>query len=366
LTLLESKFGEISHVSNLSNKLRKYSLLGLAGDKFHYVTQLSIEQISKITAYLITESKQDITFVSKDLANNIEFSAKLFLKTKEENFASTHSQCYAPFFSEASESSFLHQFNQITNHICSFDKVDAGAQNMAKNIVHWLPGVYELIKNIFVKSIIEKSSLFHDIIYWNAYVVECLLNISNSVNLQDYQRDELHKLIIRFASIFTWVPRDKESVNYAENRSFTDNFFRVILAARILKLELYISLFEFQKIFLSWGKKAGEFGNDRNTLGSVVIGNLAIDLLENREQSSTYKNTNKMFVGEECLSIEQKINLIGYLRSEIQKYRSPYNHSYIENTLAKLNQEELDTRLSTLADTLEGSLGDYIASTRKS
>jgi hypothetical protein len=358
LALLESKYGEINYIRNLSNKLQTYSLLGLAGDKYHYVTQLSIEQISNITAFLVAKSKQDITFVSKDLANSIEFSAKLFLKTKETNFTRIHSQCYSPFFSGASESSFLHQFNQIANHICSFDKIDDGAQNMIRNIVHWLPGVYELIKDMFVESIIEKSSLFNDIIHWNTHVVKCLLNISNSVNSNDYQRDELHEQIIRFASIFTWVPSDKEAVNYAEIYSLTDNAFRLVLAARRLDMEPNISLFKFQKLFLSWGKKAGRVSNGWNTVGSVVVGSLAIDLLENHEKSSTFNKTNELFVGEGCLPIEQKIKLISYLRDEFQKYQRQYNHSLIENTLAKVNQEELDIRLSSLADALEESLGD--------
>lgn len=350
LALVELSKGDIENITIISNKISIYSSAGAVNEKYRCITQIGIEQLSKLMFQVITSKNHDIKIISKMLTEDIAQVAKFYIKSPEILLSNYKSQCLGAYFSGTSTSSFLQLLTNLCNHISAQDNdPDEDIKELISRVSQWASESYSDIKDLFVESLQNKSSFSYDLIHWLEHVVKCLLFLSQSIHTCDYDKGELLKSANWLSNIFSWVPNDDDAVRCAESDNLTDNLFSIILEAH--KLGISQTLTELKPLLLSWGKKASVKGRGRQTLELAVSGYLVVDVLEKIKPEVTATSIVNLFIGNKSLDNATGLKLVTYLNNRANEYNNGHcSHSKIEYSMSKVNQDNLKEIISKISE----------------
>jgi hypothetical protein len=349
LALVELSKGDIENIRIISNKISTYSSAGAVNEKYRCITQIGIEQLSKLMFQVITSKNYDIKIISKMLTEDIAQVAKFYIKSPEIQFSNYKSQCLGAYFSGTSTSSFLQLLTNLCNHISAQDNdPDEDIKELISRVSQWASESYSDIKDLFVESLQNKSSFSCDLIHWLEHVVKCLLFLSQSIHTSDYDKGELLKSANWLSNIFTWVPNDDDAVRCAESYNLTDNLFSIVLEAH--KLGIFQTVTELKSLLLSWGKKASVKGRGWQNLELAVSGYLVVDVLEKIKPEVSATSIVNLFIGNKSLDNATGLKLVTYLNKRANEYNNGHRaHSKIEYSMSKVNQDNLKEIISKIS-----------------
>lgn len=354
LAQIELSSGDLDSINTLSKKISLYASIGAVNNKYQCVSQVGIEQLSKLMFQVIISKNQNIQLVSQELSRNITQVAKLYIQLPEIQFSNFKSQCLGEYFSATSQTSFLQSLTRLVNHICSQDdEPNQEITDLIFNVTLWASESYSDMKDIFIESVKNKSSVSCDVINWLEYVIKYLLAISQSPHARDYDKDELLKLANWYTQIFSWIPNENEPVQSAESYGLTDSVFSVVQEA--YNHGLWELVFELKPLLLSWGKKACAKGRGWRTLEQTVVGYIIIDMLQEIKPEITATSILKLFNGVDALDDVKKESLNKYLKEKLEDHHGR-NHprSRIEYSMSKVDQTNIKERLNIVIEHLTG------------
>ncbi|MCG7550507.1 hypothetical protein [Pseudoalteromonas sp. Of7M-16] len=344
--------GDIENITTISNKISTYASIGAINEKFRCITQVGIEQISKLMFKVITSGDYDIKIISKVLTEDIAQVARFYIKSPEVPFSNYKSQCLGDYFTGSSQTSFLQLLTHLCNHISDQDNdPDEKIKETISRISQWASESYSDIKDLFIESLQKKSSFACDLTHWLEHVVKCLLFVSQSPHTSVHDKDELLKSINWLTHIFSWVPNEEDAVRCAESYQMTDVIFSIVREA--YKFGMHDTVTELKSLLLSWGKKASFKGKGWQSLERAISGYLILDLLENIEPEVTSKNILKLFEGNSALDNATRASLLTYLNKQASDYhRNHYSHSQIEYSMSQVDSQKLTDNLHSIIEQL--------------
>jgi hypothetical protein len=237
-------------------KIAQFSTVGVVKDNYRPVTLTGMEQLTALTQQLILSTKHDIGYAVQELRSAIEQVTKLFLTSvPDERFASPHSAYLAPYYSLTQTGTFGEWLTQVSNELRAADKDDENVQRIIRHVKEWSDGLYQSAKAVLLLAIEKRAHFAFDSIHWIGQVTKALAQISKAPAADSHTAKEIEKNASWLLSVLSWIPNDREAVEFAQNYGVTDQLFDVAIGAEGLgSAELAATA---RKLLLDWPIKVG-------------------------------------------------------------------------------------------------------------
>ena len=192
----------------------------------------------------------------KELRSAIEQVTKLFLTlVPDERFASPHSAYLAPYYSLTQTGTFGEWLTQVSNELRAAGKDDKNAQRIIGHIKEWSDGLYQSAKAVLKLAIEKRTHFAFDSIHWIEQVTKALAQISQAPAADSHTAKEIEKNAIWLLSVLSWIPDDRESVNFTANYGVTEELFEAAISAEGLGAAKLAAT--ARKLLLDWSIKLG-------------------------------------------------------------------------------------------------------------
>lgn len=272
----------------LADEIGLVACLGAANEKYRPVTLTGVEQLATLTFSLIRADTHDISFAAGKLKENVALVAKLFLKVPDTPLGSIHSAYLAPYYSSTTTSSLLSWLTECANAIVEAKPDDSAAKTVIRNIEDWADELYRSEKDLLLFAVEKRSHFTFDVIHWIAHITKVLLVISNAPACDDHPKNELRKHALWLILTLSWIPDDKETVNFVENYRLSETLFDTAVDAYQRDcLELSEKA---RELLLGWGLKGGKHETGWTILERSLCGVATLALMkEDMQQAEDLK-----------------------------------------------------------------------------
>jgi hypothetical protein len=215
-----------------------------------------MEQLTALTQQLILSTKHDISYAAKELRAGIEQVTKVFITlVPDERFASPHSGYLAPYYSLTQTGTFAEWLTQLSNELRAAHKDDKNVQRIIRHVKEWSDGLYQPAKAVLLLAIEKRTHFAFDSIHWIEQVAKALAQISQAPAADSHTAKEIEKNAIWLLSVLSWIPDDREAVDFAENYGVTEELFGAATQAETLGTpELAAAA---RRLLLDWSMKLG-------------------------------------------------------------------------------------------------------------
>lgn len=112
-------------------------------------------------------------------------------------------------------------------------------------------------KELLLHAIEKQSQFTFDVIHWITKLTSMLLAVSNAPACPIHIQDKLRKNALWLISVLSYVPDDKETVQFVENFRMTEILFEAAMDAHNRDCEEISN--SIRDLLLSWTLKAGRF-----------------------------------------------------------------------------------------------------------
>jgi hypothetical protein len=237
-------------------KIAQLSAVGAMKENYRPVTLTGMEQLTALTQQLILSTKHDISYAAKELRSAIEQITKLFLTlVPDERFASPHSGYLAPYYSLTQTGTFGEWITQVSNELRAADKDDKNVQRIIRHVKEWSDGLYQPEKAVLLLAIEKRTHFAFDSIHWIEQVTKALAQISQAPAADSHTAKEIEKNAIWLLSVLSWIPDDREAVDFAENYGVTEELFEATIQAEGLGAAKLAA--KARELLLEWSIKSG-------------------------------------------------------------------------------------------------------------
>lgn len=237
-------------------RIAKFSAVGAMKENHRPVTLTGMEQLTILTQQLILSTKHDIGYAAKELRSAIEQVTKLFLTlVPDERFASPHSGYLAPYYSLTQTGTFGEWITQVSNELRTADKDDKNVQRIIHHVKDWSDGLYQPAKAVLLLAIEKRTHFAFDLIHWIEQVTKALAQISQVPAADSYTAKDIEKNAIWLLSVLSWIPDDREALDFAENYGVTEELFEAATQAAALGATQLAAT--ARKLLLDWSIKLG-------------------------------------------------------------------------------------------------------------
>jgi len=237
-------------IQTVVEDIAKLAGLGIANEDYRPITVTAVEALASLTLDLLRSRNRDIRYAAEKIRSWISLVAELALATPETALNSKHHDLLEPYYSGRSLESLQSGLTDLVNAVIGADKDDADAKQVAVNICQWADQMYSTERDLLQKAAAAKSSLAYDIVHWVTHVTKLLLAVANSPVCDAHTAGELRKHALWLVSTLSFVPDDKEVVDYLENYSMTEAVFETAmdsLGSNFEEIEAAT-----QKLLLGW------------------------------------------------------------------------------------------------------------------
>jgi hypothetical protein len=270
--------GDPTDIAPLTDEIGLIACTGIANENYRPVTLIAIEQLAKLTFWLVRTDRHDIKFMTSKLKENVTMVAKLFLTSVPDvPLGSVHRTYLAPYYSITTSDSLLSWFMDLINAIGKTEPDDKAALTVIRNIEVWADGLYQHQKELLILAIEKRSHFTFDMIYWIKQVTELLLALSNAPACGTHYRDNLRKHALWLICTLSWVPDDKETIAFVENYQMTEILFEAAINAH--KRNCFEFSAEARGLLLDWAFKGGKHKTGQAILERSLYGIATLSLV---------------------------------------------------------------------------------------
>ena len=208
--------GDQKYIATLSKKIAKIACTGYAREDYRSVTMEGMTQLADLILALLRSGNHNISFVVREVRQDIASVVKLFLKVPG---------------TPLSRQSLRSHLTRLAKTILESESDNEGSQTVTRNIEQWADGIYKTEKELLLEAIKVKSHITFDIIHWITGVTEVLLAVSKAEVCDDYTRDKLQKHARSLIATLTWIPDDEHTVTFIKNFEMTETLFEAAIYA---------------------------------------------------------------------------------------------------------------------------------------
>lgn len=247
--------GQPNQIATLSEKIAAIAATGIVKESYRPVTLTGMEQLAHLTSNLIRTKTDEIRFAARQLRKDVGILATLFLNVPDTPLASTHSTYLSPYYSMTKKGTLGDLLTDLTNALVAAKADDKEAATVIRHVEEWADGLYQFEKDLLLAAIAKRSHLAFDIMHWLVHLTKLLVALSLAEACPAHTREKLEGHASWLIAVLSWVPDDKETVDFVENYGMTELLFEASLDAMSRDcLEVFISA---RDTLISWAFKAG-------------------------------------------------------------------------------------------------------------
>jgi hypothetical protein len=257
-----------NEITALVEKIAAFSLTGALKPDYRPVTLTGMEQLAQLTFDLLRTQERDIDFAASRVRNSVELVVKMFLNVPDTPLTSAHSNYLAPYYSLAKTQTLGDRLTSLCNALISADKDDAVAKSVLRNFETWSEELYRTEKTLLLLAIEKKSHFTFDSLHWIQHITKLLVALSKAPAADDYVAENLEKHAVWLISVISWIPEDKETIQFVETFSLPELIFEAALDA--IQHESFPALERCRDLLMGWGFKAAAH-TSRGTLERAMF-----------------------------------------------------------------------------------------------
>jgi hypothetical protein len=223
--------GNSTEAAGIIQKIGAIGAAGVIKGTSLPITLTAIEQLAQIQLSLFYVEKGDSSYATRQIREAVTSIARMVLTLPDTPLRSSHSTYLGPFFSGASFHSFRTSLTALANLINQAEPDNEVAKSVARNIENWADQLFLDIRELLQLSIEKRSHFTFDMIHWITGMSEILITIAKAPATDGHISDQLTKHADWLFCSLTYIPRDKETVQWIENFSFTEDLFRFAMMA---------------------------------------------------------------------------------------------------------------------------------------
>ena len=324
------------------------AFLGLLNEKHAPVTLTSMEQLSNISTLLLLSPKTTNSYIMKDLRKVLTSIATMHINLPQTKPFSLQTNI-DPYFSHLSLQSFLTSLTEIVNTLLEEKTKNDKSSIIINNIEKWSDQIYIESKELLLLSVEKKSIFISDILNWIKIVSQLLMATSNAISCDEYTKEKLQKNASWLIFTYSWIPKDKKSIQLVENYQLTELIFELILKSyqRDCK-EIGDDLIKY---LLKWGFEAGQVNNSNSTCENSIYALCSLTFFIDSFDIEDLKNIIKQQLNEINENVKFKIKISEEIRNKSASiHKGMARYSTIENYMLSTNIIEMKKLLNEVSD----------------
>lgn len=341
-----------TEILSVVQKIATLSYVGVLRTNHQPVTLTAFEQLADVTYDLLAKGKHDIRFPIRQLRSAVTEAAKRFLETPDTPLGSIHCNTLGPYFSSTSVSSLRARLTSLVNQLLEAPADNARAGEIIRNIETWADQTYAQQKELLLLAVQKRSSFTFDAVSWAVGVSELLNALSNAPSCPQHLKKDLRKHAVWLVSTLSWLPDDKDSVNFAENYSLTESLFEAASDGYQRDcLEFYESC---KGLLIAWAKKGGRHETGWGILETSVEALVALAIREGTPEAMTTLKTrlSEMLASQGAPPAEVRARAATNLARGANQLRHHDAVRSIDRMLAQQDHSTVRALLLEMADTI--------------
>jgi hypothetical protein len=294
---------------------------------------------------------QNMPDVLMEGARLIGQCAGMLLALPDSPLTSIHSSFLGPYYSVTSTQSFLQQLVALGNAVAQRGSEDKDARRVIRNLEEWADGRYATEKELLLEAVEQRSQFTFDVIHWVRQVTGVLVFVSNAPACDERVRGELRKDALWLISVLSFIPDDKETVEFAENFQITETLFEAAYDAQQRECPELAS--HTTRLLVSWLFKATRYRTGWRILEKAVYGAATLALLAEADGAIPRLKAEvaKRVAAGELADQSATDHAAREIRGRAQSlFREGHWGSAIERTIAHVDHAKLQELLEELAD----------------
>lgn len=239
----------------------------------------------------------------------------------------------------------------LGNAVAQRGPEDKDARRVVNNLEEWADGRYATEKELLLEAIKQRSHFTFDVIHWVKQVTAVLVFVSSAPACNERTHEELRRHALWLISVLSFIPGDKETVEFVENFQLTETFFEAAYDAYhrdCPELAADITL-----LLVSWLFKGSRYPTGWGILEKAVYGVATLALLAEADGAipRVKAELTKRVAAGELPDQSATDHAAREIRGRAQTlYREGHWGSAIERTMAHVDRAKLQALLEELAD----------------
>ncbi len=262
----------------LMDKIAQCALVGVVRPNDRPVTLTAMYQLASLTISLFKSDDTNLNVAFREMRKNVKLVTEMMLKTPDLGLSSQHSSYLGPYFSSITDDGLRGRMTDLVNAVSAADADSADAGRICRNIEEWADGLFADLRELLLLSVENRSHFAFDLIQWTEGVVEILLALSKAPACDDHHRVEFQKHANWLVGNFSFLPTDKETVQFVESFRLAEQIFGMALTARRFDSPDIINT--CRTLLLRWAVKAGAHQTGWGTLEHGLLALAALSAVD--------------------------------------------------------------------------------------
>ena len=350
--------GRPTEVVSLAENVAMLGLTGAVKQTYRPVTLAAMEQLANITFDLLRLQDREVRYALGQVREDVTAIVHQFMAVPDTPLMSTHSTYLAPYYSSTSQTSLRQRLSQLVNALGDRAADDKQARAVLTNIAEWSEKLPAAEKPLLIAAVKGQSHFVFDILHWITGVFEVLLAASNAPACAEHTRKELRGQATKLLYLLSWVPTDKDTVNFIENYRLSDLLFEA--AADALQRDCHAVSEVAFKLLVSWAFKAGKERTGWATLEHGLLASGVLVALENETWRPLLNALVLQHLGsEDAPNRETRDAAARDLRENAETvHPRDYATSELEAAIGAVDRKLLQSVLHEVANTLSPDTAD--------
>jgi hypothetical protein len=299
---------------------------------------------------LLRSKSWEVRYAIKEVRDDVNLIAKMYLKIPDAPLTSIHSASLAPYYSGTTNDSLMSWLTDLTNALLKAEPSDEVAHRVIGHIVEWADGLYRTEKELLLLAIEKRSHLTFDLIHWIVHITKLLLAVSCADVCDDHHRDKLRRSAHWLIYVLSWIPDDEETIKYIETYRIADHIFESAVDAH--KRGCDTEALQIRDLLLSWTRKVGKYQTGWASLENACCGLACLNIILELSDERLFTDIDTYISKEDAPAFDIRSRTAFDLREEADQYRSGYGHGDIDMAMASVDQSRLRVLLHGIADHL--------------
>ena len=215
-----------SHASTTSEELCKISLNCIIEPQLRMVVSTVMEAYADVLISLIVSDEHTVRNEVNRLQECVSQVAEMLLKIPETTVLGEHSVWAQAFYSMGHTSSLSAKMSAITNRISTADAEDKVAHQAVRHLQEWADKLWEHHRELLQHSVKKRSKLTFDLVHWISGMSQMLIAIADAP-VSNRMSDDLRRSASWLALTLSFIPNDKDTIDFIESSNLTEQFFEI-------------------------------------------------------------------------------------------------------------------------------------------
>ncbi len=339
--------------TSLFSEIAVISAIGVATKDLEPVTSTGVEQLSTLSLEMLLLKDGNVRIAAEEIRGHLNNLTKFVLQTEDKSFTRRHRNLLGPYYSATSNGAFSRRLIRLVEQIRELPSDSETGAVVLANLSEWADQLYRGEREVFLLTIEKRSSFFFDHLRWIVNVSKVLIVAAHADCCDPHSKRSLIESALWLINIVSWVPNDKEAVEFVERHQIIESLFDASRAVRSIESPEIAA--EIDKIIIDFGIKAGRFTSGRRTLEDALCALAVLQLDSNcpSANADTLENLERHLHEGDFDDYDDLSSIAAEIRKKASLLGSGARHSKISIAMDRSDHALLEPVLNALADLLD-------------